>query len=270
MGSQSNADRAEGPRTLARGPEASITYRCRDGKSGLPGVVFLGGFRSDMTGTKASRLDRFCAGRNQTYLRFDYQGHGLSSTRFEDCTIGLWLEDALAMLDTATRGPQILVGSSMGAWIALLAGLQRPDRIAGVVAIAGAVDFTEALLWPRLGEALQRQLVAGGAVRIPSAYDPAGYVITRTLVEEGRRHLLLGQPIAFAAPVRLLHGMADPDVPWQHSLRVAAALAGGDVTVTLIKDGDHRLSRPQDLARLEAAIAELSGGVADAGEGAVP
>jgi pimeloyl-ACP methyl ester carboxylesterase len=256
-GFASRTEEADGVRTLARGPAASIAYRCRAGSADLPGVVFLGGFRSDMGGVKAEHLDGFCAERGQRYLRFDYQGHGASATPFERCTIGLWLEDTLAALDGLTEGKQILVGSSMGAWLALLAALARPTRVAGLLLIAGAVDFTEALLWPRLDDARRRALAAAGSVRIPSSYDPEGYVITRALIEEGRRHLLLGAPIALGAKVRLLHGMADADVPWQHSLRLAEALAGGDVVVTLVKDGDHRLSRPQDLARLEAAIEEL-------------
>jgi pimeloyl-ACP methyl ester carboxylesterase len=258
-GTATNSDsgRSDGARTLPRGPAASIAYRRRTGAADLPGVMFFGGFRSDMSGIKAATLDRFCAGRGQSYVRFDYQGHGDSATPFERCTVGLWLEDALAVLDSVAGGPQVLVGSSMGAWIALLAARARPDRVAGLVAIAGAVDFTEALLWPRLGPEGQRRLLDEGALRIPSAYDPDGYVITRRLIEEGRRHLLLDGPIELRAPVRLLHGMADPDVPWQRSLRLADALAGGDVVTTFIKDGDHRLSRPQDLARLEAAIAEF-------------
>jgi pimeloyl-ACP methyl ester carboxylesterase len=258
MGSDASGVRADGVRSLPRGPAASIAYRYREGGTDLPGVMFLGGFRSDMTGIKAASLDRFCAARDQCYLRFDYQGHGDSRTRFEDCTVGLWLEDALCVLDQVAYGPQILVGSSMGAWIALLAALARPNRVSGLVCIAGAVDFTEALLWPRLGAERQRQLMVQGALRIPSAYDPDGYVVTRALIEEGRRHLLLAGAIELPVPTRLLHGMADPDVPWQHSLRLAAALTGGDVVTVLIKDGDHRLSRPQDLARLEAAIDELS------------
>jgi pimeloyl-ACP methyl ester carboxylesterase len=258
MDSKSMDERAERIRILPRGPQASIAYRCREGGAGLPGVLFLYGFRSDMTGTKAGQLDRFCAMRNQAYVRFDYQGHGASSTPFEECTLGLWLEDALAVLDQACVGPQILVGSSMGAWLALLVALRRPDRVAGLILIAGAPDFTEALLWPRLGPEQREILLAEGALRIPSPYDPAGYLITRKLVEEARTHLLLTGRIALAAPARLLHGMEDEDVPWQHSLRVAVALSGDDIVVTLIKDGDHRLSRPQDLARLEAAIDELS------------
>ena len=251
-------DRPDAAGTLARGPAAAIAYRRRRGGSDCPGLVFLGGFRSDMAGIKAEHLDGFCRARDRSYVRFDYQGHGQSTTRFEDCTIGLWLEDALAVLDGLTEGPQILVGSSMGGWLALLAALQRPGRIAGLVAIAAATDFSEALLWSRLDDGQRSVLAESGRLVLPSAYDPAGYVITRRLVEEGRRHLLLDAPIPLACPVRLLHGMADPDVPWRHSLGLMASLAGGDAVLTLIKDGDHRLSRPQDLARLDALLDELS------------
>lgn len=244
--------------TLARGSGAAIAYRCRQGRADLPGLMFLGGFRSTMDGIKASWLDQFCARTARNYVRFDYQGHGDSARHFEDCTVGLWREDALSVLDEVASGRQILVGSSMGAWIALLAALARPDRVAGLVLIAGATDFTEALLWPRLGAERQEKLMAEGVFRIPSAYDADGYVITRSLIEEGRQHLLLGGPIELGVPVRLLHGMADPDVPWQHSLRLVEALAGGDVVASFVKDGDHRLSRPQDLARLEAMIEELT------------
>ena len=244
--------------TLARGSGAAIAYRCRQGRADLPGLMFLGGFRSTMAGIKASWLDQFCARTARNYVRFDYQGHGDSARHFEDCTVGLWREDALSVLDEVASGRQILVGSSMGAWIALLAALARPDRVAGLVLIAGATDFTEALLWPRLGAERQEKLMAEGVFRIPSAYDADDYVITRLLIEEGRQHLLLGGPIELGVPVRLLHGMADPDVPWQHSLRLVEALAGGDVVASFVKDGDHRLSRPQDLARLEAMIEELT------------
>jgi pimeloyl-ACP methyl ester carboxylesterase len=250
-------DRPDAPGTLPRGPAAAIAYRRYRGRSDRPGLVFLGGFRSDMAGIKAEHLDQYCRSRGRSYARFDYQGHGASTTRFEDCTIGLWLEDALAVLDLLTEGPQILVGSSMGGWLALLAALQRPVRIAGLVAIAAATDFTEALLWSRLDEEQKRLLVESGRLVLPSGYDGAGYVITRQLVEEGRRHLLLDAPIPLACPIRLLHGMGDPDVPWRHSLSLVAALAGDDVALTLIKDGDHRLSRPQDLARLDVVLEEL-------------
>ncbi|HVJ51024.1 MAG TPA: alpha/beta hydrolase [Aliidongia sp.] len=250
-------DRPDAYDSLARGPAASIAYRKYLGRSGRPGVVFLGGFRSDLTGIKARHIDRLCRAQDRSYVRFDYQGHGASSTRFEDCTVGLWLEDALAIIDQLTEGPQILVGSSMGGWLALLAGLQRPDRIAGIAAVAPATDFTETLLWARLDEERRREMVESGRLTIPSAYDPAGYVVTTRLVEEGRRHLLLDAPIPLGCPVRLLHGMQDADVPWHHSVKLVEALAGGDATLTLVKDGDHRLSRPQDLARLGAALGEL-------------
>jgi pimeloyl-ACP methyl ester carboxylesterase len=258
MDSEPIPDRAGEGGTLPRGPGASIAYSRRTGRTDLPGVMFLGGFNSDMTGVKAVHLDRFCATRNQPYLRFDYQGHGASSTRFEDCTIGLWLDDALAALDHLTAGPQILVGSSMGGWLALLVALKRPDRVAGLVGIAAATDFTEHLIWVRLSMEQRRMVAQQGFLRVPSAYDSSGYVITRQLIDEGRRHLLLDAPIQLAIPVRLLHGMQDPDVPWQRTLGLADALTTNDIVVSLIKDGDHRLSRPQDLERLTATVAELS------------
>jgi pimeloyl-ACP methyl ester carboxylesterase len=249
---------ADGAGILARGAGASIAYRRRSGTAALPGVVFLGGFRSDMTGTKATALDQFCAARGQAYLRFDYQGHGAASTGFEDGSIGLWLEDALAILDQLTEGPQILVGSSMGGWLMLLAALARPQRVAGLVGIAAATDFTESLIWARLPEEARVELVTAGRLVLPSAYDPMGTPITRRLIEEGRRHLLLDAPIPIERPVRLIHGMRDEDVPWRHSLALAEALTARDVTLTLVKEGDHRLSTPPDLARIEAAISALS------------
>jgi pimeloyl-ACP methyl ester carboxylesterase len=251
-------DRADRLSNLPRAAAASIAYYRHQGSAALPGIVFFGGFRSDMTGVKAQYFAHFCASRNQSYVCFDYQGHGRSSTSFEDCTIGLWLEDALAILDHATAGPQILVGSSMGAWIALLAALRNPARIAALVGIAAAVDFTERLLWPKLGDGGRQALIEAGRVRIPSAYNPEGYVVTHRLVEEARHHLLLDRPIALDAPVRLFHGLADPDIPWRHSLDLAAVLASRDVVVTLVKDGDHRLSQPDHLVRFGQAIAELS------------
>ncbi len=225
----------------------------------MPGILFLGGFRSDMTGIKAQHLADYARRHGRSYVRFDYQGHGADATRFEAGTIGLWRDDALAVLDELTEGPQILVGSSMGGWLALLAALARPDRVAGLVLIAPAIDFTEALLWPRLDDGQRMRLAEAGRLVIPSGYDPAGYVITRELVEEGRRHLLLAAPIPVHCPVRLIHGMEDADVPWRHALLLVEALADGDVVLTLVKDGDHRLSRPQDLARLERMIEEVGG-----------
>ena len=223
----------------------------------VPGIVFLGGFKSDMTGTKASTLDEFCHARRLGFLRFDYSGHGASSGDFRDGTISRWFADALAILDRLTEGPQILVGSSMGGWIMLLVALARPDRIKGLVGMAPAPDFTEALIWAELSDADRANLLRDGKLEQPSDYSADPYVITRALIEDGRHHLLLGGAIAIDAPVRLLHGLADRDVPHTMSLRLQEKLSAQDVVVTLIKDGDHRLSRAEDLARLCAAVDEL-------------
>jgi pimeloyl-ACP methyl ester carboxylesterase len=222
-----------------------------------PGIVFLGGFRSAMTGTKALFLEDYCRSRGHAYVRFDYFGHGASSGEFAAGTIGRWREDAIAVIDSLTTGPQILVGSSMGGWIMLLAALARPERTAALVGIAGAPDFTEELLWPRLTPAQREDITERGAVVLPSEHDPAGYLYTSALIEDGRRHLLLRAPIALDMPVRLVHGMRDESVPWRLSLHVAERLAGRDVVVSLIKDGDHRLSRPADLARLAQTLDAL-------------
>lgn len=224
----------------------------------LPGIVFLGGFASDMTGTKAMALEAYCAATGRAFLRFDYTGHGQSSGRFVDGTIGGWRDDALAAIDRLTDGPLILIGSSMGGWLMLLCALARPERIAALIGVAAAPDFTEELMWAKMDAAMRARLMAEGRVEEPSAYDDEPYVITRALIEDGRRHLLLHDDIAIAAPVRLLHGQADRDVPHTVSLRLAERLMAEDVVVSLIKDGDHRLSRPQDLERLMAAIEELS------------
>jgi pimeloyl-ACP methyl ester carboxylesterase len=238
--------------TLTRPDGATIAYRRLAGA--VPGIVFLGGYRSDMTGTKALFLEDYCRRRGRAYVRFDFFGHGTSSGDFERGTIGRWREDAISVIDSLTTGPQILVGSSMSGWIMLLAALARPERVTALVGIAGALDFTEELLWPRLSPAQRETLMRDGRVVLPSEYDPAGYLYTRVLVEEGRRHLLLGAPIALDMPVRLLHGMRDRSVPWRHSLRLAERLTGGNVTVTLAKDGDHRLSTPADLALLARTL----------------
>jgi pimeloyl-ACP methyl ester carboxylesterase len=235
----------------------SIAYHRTRGKS--PGVVFLGGFMSDMTGTKAATLEEFCRARGQAFLRFDYRGHGASSGRFEDGTIGVWADDALAAFDQLTDGPQILVGSSMGGWIALLTALARRGRVAGLVGIAAAPDFTEDLLWDAFSPDQRTELQRQGVLRLPSKYSDKPYSITLKLIEEGRRHLLLRDAIDLACPVRLLHGMRDPDVPWQRSLKLAERVTTGDVRVVLVKEGDHRLSREQDLALLCRSVEELSG-----------
>ena len=248
---------AEPPRILARGDGATIAYHRLAGRS--PGVVFLGGFMSDMTGTKATTLESICRERGQAFVRFDYFAHGASSGDFAEATIGRWKDDALAVLDELTEGPQILVGSSIGGWIMLLAALARPERIHGLIGIAAAPDATEDLMWEELPPAAREAMMRDGFVRVPSEYDPRGYLLTRRLIEEGRKHLLLRAPIGLRCPVHLLHGMRDPDVPWQTSLRLAERLEGDEVTVELIKAGDHRLSTAPDLARLAAAVARLAG-----------
>ncbi len=232
----------------------------RLGYAHLPGTgpttVFLPGFRSDMTGAKALEIEAYCASLDRACLRLDYSGHGESEGVFEDATVGRWTEDALFLIDRLTEGPVVLVGSSMGGWIALLVALARPERVAGLVGIAAAPDFTETLIWqampPFEREALQRD----GVMRVPSPYGEP-LAITRTLIEEGRKHLLLQQTIAINCPVRLLHGQRDPDVPWQTAITLADRLGSDDVHVTLIKDGDHRLSRPSDLALLRGALGPL-------------
>ena len=174
--------------------------------------------------------------------------------------LGQWREDALAVLDEVTSGPQVIVGSSMGGWIACLMSVVRPERIKGIVGIAPAVDFTQALLWPRLDPETRRQIEEEGVWLRPSVYDDGPYPITKMLIEDGETHLLMPGPIPFKGPVRLIHGMRDDAVPWEHSLRIAAAMESEDVEITLVKDGEHRLSRNADLARLVAAVANVVNG----------
>jgi pimeloyl-ACP methyl ester carboxylesterase len=245
----------EKPATLRRGETVTIAYHHHPGAR--PGVIFCPGFKSDMAGTKASALDRFCRSRGQQYTRFDYQGHGKSSGEFINGTIGEWLADTLAVLDRISEGPQIMVGSSMGGWIALLAACARPGRIVGLVGIAAAVDMTKRL-WERLDDDARDQLRTEGLWMRPSEYDPAGYPVTMHLIEEGRNHLLFPGPIPFEGPVRLLHGQRDDAVPWELSLETAKALRSERVDITLVKDGDHRLSRAEDIDRILRAVGELT------------
>jgi pimeloyl-ACP methyl ester carboxylesterase len=245
------------PSILSREDGATIAYHCRIGKS--PGVIFLGGFMSDMTGTKARHLDAFCAARGQSFLRFDYFAHGASSGDFAEATIGRWKDDALAVLDELTEGPQILVGSSIGGWLMLLVALARPARVAALVGIAAAPDATEDLMWAHFPQAIRDTIVQEGTARLPSQYSAEGYLFTKKLIEDGRQHLVMRGEIPLTCPVRLLHGMQDPDVPWQTSLALAERLTSRDVQVTLVKDGDHRLSTERDLTLLTQTIATLSG-----------
>jgi pimeloyl-ACP methyl ester carboxylesterase len=241
---------------LDRGDGVALAWARQQGTS--PTVVFLPGFRSDMTGDKATALAAFCGERGQALLRFDYSGHGASGGRFEDGTIGGWTDDALAVIDRLTEGPLVLVGASMGGWIALLAAIARPDRVAALIGIAAAPDFTEALIWQAMSFEQRATLMRNGILEQPSRYgDPDP--ITRALIEDGRTRLLLNAPIALDCPVRLLHGQDDPDVPWEMALRIAEQVTSRDVQVMLVKDGDHRLSRPQDLALLRRTLAPFLG-----------
>jgi len=239
---------------LSRPDGQTIAYMDRAGKR--PGIVWLGGFKSQMSGTKAAALDAWAERTGHSFVRFDYLGHGCSSGNFRDGTISRWLDDALAVLDGLTEGPQILVGSSMGGWLSLLLARARPSRVAGLLLIAPATDFTEALIWARLPHAARAQMMEAGEALRPSAYDPEPYPITRSLIEDGRKHLLLGGPLAFGCPVRIVQGMVDPDVPWEHALRLVQGM-DGDVRLTLIKNGDHRLSTPDDIQMIEQTLEGL-------------
>ena len=239
---------------LDRGDGIALAYALSPGA--VPTVVFLPGFMSDMTGEKALAVEAFCRARGQACLRLDYSGHGASGGAFEDGTIGRWCEDALFLIDTLTEGPLVVIGSSMGGWIALLVALARPARVVGLIGIAAAPDFTETLIWEAMAPPERAALLRDGVLRVPSAYG-GEQIVTRALIEDGRTRLLLGAPIAIACPVRLLQGIDDPDVPWETACKLSAALVARDVRVSLIKDGDHRLSRPQDIALLCATLAAL-------------
>ena len=224
-----------------------------------PGVVFLGGFKSDMGGTKALHLQDWAERTGRAFLRFDYSGHGESSGAFLDGAIGDWFEDSLAALNALHEGPQVLVGSSMGGWIALLLARALPERVAGLVGVAAAPDFTEDSMWAGFTPAQRAALAEEGRVVVPSDYDPAGYVITRRLIEEGRGRLVLRDPLPLPFPVRLLQGTADADVPPAVALRLLDHVAGPDIRLTLVKGADHRFSTPACLDLITAAIAEVSG-----------
>jgi pimeloyl-ACP methyl ester carboxylesterase len=240
----------------------AIAVRQRAGAS--PGLFWLGGYKSDMKGTKAAALAQWAEQAGRACLRFDYSGHGESAGVFTDGTIGRWLADSLAVFDACCRGPQILIGSSMGGWLALLLvrelkkrGRSGPASVAGMVLVAPAIDFTEELMWKRFTPEIKRELEDAGVWARPSEYSAEPYLVTRQLIEEGRKHLLLGGMIETGCPVRILQGVQDPDVPWQHAVGLTSRLASDDVVLTLVKDGDHRLSRLEDIERLLRAVAEF-------------
>jgi pimeloyl-ACP methyl ester carboxylesterase len=242
-----------------------IAVRLRDGAN--PGLFWLGGFKSDMQGTKAVAVDQWAAAQGRACIRFDYSGHGESGGSFSKGTISRWLEESVAVFAAFARGPQVLVGSSMGGWLALLLARELKRQaasasslggsVAGLVLVAPAVDFTEELMWKKFSPDARRQIETTGTWLRPSQYSEAPYEITRSLIEDGRRHLLLGGLIETGCPVRILQGVQDPDVPWDHAVALTSRLAHDDVVLTLVKDGDHRLSRPEDIERLIAAVAEF-------------
>jgi len=240
---------------LPRPDGERIAYRRTLGRG--PGLVFLHGFRSDMTGQKALVVEDYARTRGLACLLFDGFGHGQSSGDFAKGTIGRWAEDAASVIDALTEGPQILVGSSFGGWMMVLAALARPSRVAALLGIAAAPDFTEDLIFAQFSPADRRKLETEGKVLLPSGYDLPPLPITKRLIEDARAHLVLRGPIPIACPVRLIHGLEDADVPWQTSQRLAEKLEAADVTVTLVKGGGHRLSEPADLARLTATLDEL-------------
>jgi len=223
-----------------------------------PRFVWLGGFKSDMAGTKAQALAEWARERRQGFVRFDYSGHGQSGGRFEDGTISAWLGDALAVIDQQTQGQIVLVGSSMGGWLSLLAARARPQRVAALILIAPAADMTQRLMWAGFDAATRHEIETTGRWSRTSAYDPESYVITRALIEDGAKHLIMDAPIPFSGPVRILQGGQDPDVPEAHVRELAGLIKSPDLVFDLIADGDHRLSRPQDIARLVATAEALA------------
>lgn len=258
----------ENPKTqfLRRENDVQIAYHHTPGKG--PGVIFLTGFKSDMTGGKALALEDHCRQQGRAFIRFDYQGHGDSSGKFEDGCIGEWAGDAVAVLDVVAEGPQILVGSSMGGWIMLLAALQRRERVAGLLGLAAAPDFTEDLIWDAFDTEQRAAMERDGRVEIPNCYDDAApYYITKRLIDDGRNQLLLRDRIGLDVPVRLIQGMCDEDVPWATALKISDCLATDDVEVQLVKDGGHRLSEPHDLGRLSQTLDSL---IEHIGRGGIP
>jgi pimeloyl-ACP methyl ester carboxylesterase len=242
------------------GATRRIAVRAREGDQ--PGLFWLGGFKSDMQGTKAVALDGWAAERRRACIRFDYSGHGESGGDFVEGTIGRWLEESVAVFEQFCVGPQVVIGSSMGGWMALLLARELARRPApgatlkGLVLIAPAPDFTEELMWKGFSPDIRHQIETTGVWLRPSEYgDP--YPITRNLIEEGRQHLVLGGSIEVGCPVHILQGAQDPDVPWKHAFALAHRLPAEDMVLTMIQDGDHRLSRPQDIARILSAVAEM-------------
>lgn len=236
-------------------PTKKLAYNEIDGRS--PTVLFLHGFRSDMEGSKALALEAFCKEQGQRFIRFDCQGHGASSGKFSDCTIGTWMFDVLDVLDSLINDRVVLVGSSMGGWLALLAALERPEKIAGIVGIAAAPDFTENLMWEKLTPKQKKTLQEKGSIQVVGDYDSTPYTLSMRLIEEARDHLLLSDEIDIHCPVHLIHGIKDEDVPWEVSFSINEKLATKDVKTTLIESGDHRLSTPENLQSITKIVRKM-------------
>ena len=245
-----------GTERLRTGDGREIAYSRVSGRG--PGVVFLAGFRSDMQGTKALFLESWARERGRAYLRFDYTGHGASSGDFAEGAIGDWARDAGDVLAELTEGPQVLVGSSMGGWIALLLARRMPERVAGLVGIAAAPDFTEDSMWAEMDEPTRARLLREGRIELPSDYADAPHLITRRLIEDGRRNLVLRAPLRLGFPVRLLHGTEDRDVALSVPLRLVAHAEGPDIRLTLVKGADHRFSAPANLELLARTVDEVA------------
>lgn len=242
---------------LKRKAVPDLAYSYYKGQEALPTIMFLGGFASDMAGTKASFLEEQCKAREQSYIRFDYSGHGQSKGEFEEGCISHWAEDAADILDECTSGPVIVVGSSMGGWISLLLALSRPDRIKALVGIAAAPDFT-AWIERDMNDMQRMDLEQDGFFSMSSDYE-SPYIITKKLINDGKNYLLLGKPIKLDMPIRLLQGKKDKDVPWKTAEQIKEQVTGDDVEVLYSEKGDHSLSSPEDLALLDNILKKLSG-----------
>lgn len=243
----------------ANRPKLAYEYAANGGQNkGRPLLMFCSGFRSVMTGTKASYLAQECEKRGQPYLRFDYSGHGASSGNFEDGTIGDWARDAADVLDHVAQGPVVIAGSSMGGWIALLLARAQAERVKGVIGIAAAPDFTEHMFNTRLSEEQRRALLADGSIRMEGGEGEEPYMLTKKFYEEAKNNLLLTRPQTIESPLRLVHGTKDPDVPWETAVKIQQNYRGASVDIVFIEDGDHRLSRDEDLKIIDQQICILS------------
>lgn len=239
-------------------PKLAYHYTLASNQDGdLPTIIFMGGFKSDMNGTKANFLENQCKERGHAFLRFDYSGHGLSEGRFEECTISVWKQDALDMFDHIKPEKAILIGSSMGGWISLLLGLERMQRVSAIIGIAAAPDFTNDLWFNRLNHEQRERVEQTGSIEVPNDYSPEPYIFTKALFDDGRTHFLLEKQQKLNIPVTLIQGMQDPDVPWETTARIQNAFPDADIDVVLIEDGDHSLSRPEDLEILDKELMAL-------------